>query len=298
MRSLVPKLGTALMGLLGCFCAPVLAQQIQAPSFVQAQEVVRSTPAGQLVAEVVKNELSAHGEGRFMYRDQRTSPEGEKTKELVETDAGVVARLIAINGQPLTPQQRAEEEARLQDLSQHPERQRQRQREQQQDDEQVRKLFAELPKAFHYQYEGTDEGKSGELIRLGFTADTQYQPSSRETSVFKAMSGKLWVAIPDYRLARIEATLFRDVTFGWGLFGRLDKGGHFFVEQSKIGPQRWETTYMNLQFTGKILLFKTLNLCQVDRLSDFHAVPGGLTLTQGIELLEKNGSEMADNNGN
>jgi hypothetical protein len=254
-----------------------------------------SMAAGELVAKVVGNELGAHADGRFMYRDRRKTPEGEKTKELIETDAGVVARLIAIDGQPLTPQQRSDENGRLQNLQQHPELQRQKQREQQQDDDRIKKMFAELPKAFRYQYEGTEADKSGETIRLSFAPDPRYQPPSRETAVFKAMSGKFWVGLPDFRLARIQATLFRDVTFGWGLLGRLDKGGHFFVEQSKIAPQRWETTSMNLQFTGKMLLFKSLNLCQVDYFTGFRPVPAGLTLAQGIEMLMKNDSELAEN---
>jgi len=295
MWSSMWKLGMATTALLLWVCVPALEQRANASGGSGlAQEIMRSTSASQLVAKVVSNELNAHEQGRFMYRDQRKTPEGEKTKELVETDAGAVARLIAIDGRPLTPQQRAEEDARLQNLEQHPEVQQQKRREQQQDDEHVKKMFGELPRAFRYQYEGTDFGKSGETLRLNFAPDPQYQPSSREASVFKAMSGKLWVGIPDYRLARIEATLFRDVSFGWGLFGRLDKGGHFFVEQTKVGSLRWESTYVNLQFTGKILLFKTLNLCQVDQLSDFHPVPEGLTLAQGIEMLKKNVSELAE----
>jgi hypothetical protein len=107
----------------------------------------------------------------------------------------------------------------------------------------------------------------------------------------------MWISASDQRLARIEATLFRDVTFGWGILGHLDKGGHFIVEQSKIAPGRWEATDMNIQFTGKALLFKSINLRQIEKLSDFRRVPDGLSLAQGIELLNKNGNQMAENSG-
>jgi hypothetical protein len=133
------------------------------------------------------------------------------------------------------------------------------------------------------------------LIKLKFTPNPNYTPASRETSVFKAMNGNMWIAVPDLRLGRIEATLFREVTFGWGLLGHLDKGGHFFVEQSKIGPERWEVTYMNIEFTGRVLLFKTINLKQVEKLSSFHEVPGGLTLAQGVEMLIKHDAQVPEN---
>jgi hypothetical protein len=87
----------------------------------------------------------------------------------------------------------------------------------------------------------------------------------------------------------------RDVSFGWGILGHLDKGGHFFVAQSKIGPDRWEATEMNIQFTGKALLFKTINLRQVETLSDFRRVPDNLSLAQGIDILNKTNDVMAEN---
>ena len=166
-------LGTALAG---------QTEPASVPS-AQAQEVMRSTPAGQLVDKVINNELNAHDEGRFLYRDWRQTPEGSKTKEMVETNDGVVAKLIAINDHSLTPQQRADEDARLQNLLQHPEVQKQKQKDQQQDDDRVRKMFRELPKAFHYEYDGTENGSSGELIRLKFTPNPQYHPPPRGVGV-------------------------------------------------------------------------------------------------------------------
>jgi hypothetical protein len=106
------------------------------------------------------------------------------------------------------------------------------------------------------------------------------------------MSGKLWVAVPEYRLARIEATLFKEVRFGWGVLGHLDKGGHFYVEQSKIGPRRWEVTYQNIQFDGKALLFKTICLHETEKNNDFRRVPDNLNLAEGIEMLKDNNRQM------
>ncbi|MFB3815696.1 MAG: hypothetical protein ACE14L_16460 [Terriglobales bacterium] len=264
------------------------------PAKEDARHLMASTSPNELVQRVVENELHAQDEGDYMYRDWRQTPAGSKTKEMIETRDGVVARLIAINDKPLTPEQRAVEEARLRELLARPELQKERQKVQQQDAERVKRMFRELPKAFTYQYQGVEQGTWGELIKLSFVPKPNYDAPSRETSVFKAMAGTMWVGVPDLRLARIEATLFRDVNFGWGILGHLDKGGHFFVEQSKIGPERWEATYMNIQFTGKALLFKTINLRQIERLSDFRPVPRGLTLAQGIDILMKQKIQIAE----
>ena len=292
MDHVVWRSGTMIVGVMFCLGMAASAQQ---PSLPPAQAIQQSTPPAELVAKVVERELHAPGDGHFMYREWRQASEGTKVREVIETGAGAVARLIAINDQPLTPQQGAEEDTRLQNLLQHPELQKQKEKDQRQDDEEVSKMFRELPKAFLYNYEGVEQGQAGELLRLKFVPNPRYQPPSRETSVYKAMSGKLWVAVPEYRLARIQATLFRDVKFGWGILGHLDKGGHFYIEQSKIVAERWDVTYQNIQFNGKALLFKNISQHEVGRLSDYHRVPDNLTLAQGIEMLKKNSSQMAAN---
>lgn len=262
-----------------------------------ARTLMESVTPNTLVKRVVYNELNAHDGGNYMYRDWRQTPSGSKTKEMIETRDGVVARLIAINNHPLTPTERSAENARLQDLLNHPQLQLEKKKEQEQDEARVKRMFKELPNAFIYQYDGVQPSNWGELIRLSFSPDPNFRSPSRETSVFRAMSGHMWISASDQRLARIEASLFRDVTFGWGILGHLDKGGHFIVQQSKIAPGRWEATDMNIQFTGKALFFKTINLRQIERLNDFHRVPDGLSLAQGIELLNKNGNQMAENSG-
>jgi hypothetical protein len=267
--------------------AGVASARDASDSTALGQSVIGSTSPNELVGKVIQNELQVHDEGRFMYRDRRQTPDGSKTKEMIETNAGVVALLLAVNDQPLTPQQRNEEAARLHYLADHPELQKQKHKEQQKDEDQVKRLFRELPRAFRYQYNGMEPGPDDAIIKLTFTPDPNYDPPSRECAVYKGMSGHMSVAVPEYRLVSIEATLFQEVNFGWGVLGHLDKGGHFLVQQSKIGPHRWEATSMNTQFTGKILLFKSISLHEVEALSDFQPVPDNLSLEQGISKVEQ-----------
>jgi hypothetical protein len=274
--------------------AAALGQQAARPA-VPAPELP-PVPANEYVQRVVQHELNAREDYAMMYRDWRQTPEGSKTKEMIETKAGIVARLIAINDRPLTPEQRQADDARLQNLLSNPNLQKQKQKEQQQDDDRVKRMFRELPKAFLFQYVGIDSGKHGnEVVHLSFQPNPNYQAPSREMSVYKGMGGNLWVDKSSERLTKIEATLFRDVTFGWGILGHLDKGGHFIVEQAKVAPDRWDATDMNIQFTGKALLFKTINLRQIEKISDFRRVPDGLTLAQGIEILKKSENQVAEN---
>ena len=270
------------------------------PGQQPAEGALPSIPPQELVRRTVENELKfSKGDGsHYMFKERRQTPEGSKTKMMVETKQGTVAYLIAVNDKPVSPEQRQQENVRLQNLLSNADEQNRKKKEQQADDDRMTKMFRELPKAFNYQYDGTVQGSNGHTwVRLKFEPNPDYTPASRETSVFKAMSGVMVIDPKVERLAKIEATLFRDVNFGWGILGHLDKGGHFFVEQTNIRDNRWEPTYMNVQFTGKALLFKTINLHQIDSSSDYTRVADNLSLAQGVDMLKKHESEEAAANG-
>jgi hypothetical protein len=107
------------------------------------------------------------------------------------------------------------------------------------------------------------------------------------------MQGFLLIDPVANRIARIDGTLFRDVSFGWGIIGRLDKGGHFVVRQADIGDGSWDLTGMNLKITGKILLFKGISMISEETFSEFHSVPQDLTFAKGVDLLKSEHEKLA-----
>ncbi len=248
------------------------------------------TPEGarQLVRLAMTQELKTERDNhRFMFRLTVQKPGLVQVKENVETDDGVVARLVAQNGQPLTPAQQAAENARLAKLLSDPQAWAKKRKEQQDDEDRTNRMLHALPDAFLFQYEGTEPTPHGELVRLKFSPDPNFSPPTRETQVYQGMQGDMWIDENDLHLVRIDGTLFKGVNFGWGILGHLNQGGHFLVEQSKLDPQRWDVTHMKLDFTGKALFLFKINIHEDETASDFRPVPQHLTLQEGIELLEK-----------
>ena len=109
------------------------------------------------------------------------------------------------------------------------------------------------------------------------------------------MEGTLTVDGRQKRLVRIDGHLFQDVTFGWGILGRLDKGGTFFVEQKQLEGPRWEVTTMNVNMNGKALFFKTISMHEKEVSSDFRRVPENLSLKQAVDMLERGQAQIAEN---
>ena len=110
------------------------------------------------------------------------------------------------------------------------------------------------------------------------------------------MQGYVLIDPVHLRIAGIDGTLFKEVGFGWGILGHLNRGGRFIVQQQDVGDNVWEISSMTLNFTGKILVFKNLTINSKEVFSDFKPIPPNLTFAQGVDLLKKEqSSETADN---
>ncbi len=270
--------------------------------------------AGELVRLAVSNEVAdaEHPAARHFFRSRKQTPKGSQSRFYVETKDAMAGMLIAVNDRPLTPEQHRAEVNHLNWLMNNPDQLRKKRAHEKEDEDRTLQIVKALPDAFLYQYAGTHNGDASSqtaapqtstppggpqtqtsLVRLTFRPNPRYSPPSRVEQVLEGMKGYVVVDTSQRRIARIDGTLFKDVTFGWGIIGRLDKGGHFFVEQADLGDGTWEITQMKLNFAGKILLFKNLSMVSDETFSDFRRVPETLTFAQGAEMLEAEQEKLA-----
>ena len=257
----------------------------------------------ELVRAAVRNEIKASNDdtARFLFRGTKTTPQGSTTRLYVETKEATAGLVIAYNGKPLTPEQRQAEEARIERFIHHPEELKKKREQERESDERTMRIVRALPDAFLFEYAGeelasTGIGRAGgTLVKLKFQPNPRYVPPTRVEEVLPGMQGYVLVDAVRYRIARIDGTLFKPVNFGWGIFGHLDRGGRFMVQQQEVGDNLWEISSMTLSFTGKILLFKNLNISSTEVFSGFKRVPSNLTFAQALELLKKEEASMADN---
>jgi hypothetical protein len=167
-----------LLYLLASGTAQVLAAQVLAAQVLAAQSPAPLTDeqAQAMVKRVLRVELEAAQDAThpMQYRLRKMSPRLSTTKLIVETRDGDVARLIAFNDAPLTPEAEQNEAARLQGLLNDPSLQRHRQEREQGDAERARKVMRALPDAFLYQYAGIVETPGGPSYRLSFLRSRGY----------------------------------------------------------------------------------------------------------------------------
>jgi hypothetical protein len=263
---------------LGLLALPAAAQQ---------------TPPGELVRMAIQNEMKDNSNTRlFTWKERKYTGRENQVEHLVDTPSGVVSRVVLIDDKPLNSAQRKEEDQRLRKMLD-PEQMRRKKKDHQEDDERTRKMLSTIPDAFDFMYLGSGQGPNGhKLDRIKFTARSGFNPPNRESMVFTGMSGEMLVDETAHRLAKIDGTLFKDVNFGWGVLGKLYKGGRFLVEQSEVAPSHWDTTRMYLHFEGKVLVFKSLHIDDNEASWDYQPVPP-MSVEQALDFLNHDAQQNA-----
>jgi hypothetical protein len=218
------------------------------------------------------------------YRLRKSTPRLTSTKEIVETRDGSVARLVAIGDQLLSQADELREQTRLDGLLADPSRQRHRKQNQDDDTGRALKVLRALPKAFLYQFEGSVTSPTGRIEKFTFSPNPAFSPPDLETQVLTTMAGELWIDAAQERVTRLEGHLERDVDFGWGILGRLNKGGLIVIEQADVGARQWRIVRFQMVMSGRVV-FKNKTFDTVEIESDFVPVPVGLSYRQAIEML-------------
>ena len=239
-----------------------------------------------LVQRALANELRAASDSQhpMCYHLRKTSPRLTTTKAICETADGAVARLIAVNDAPLSTADEAREQGRLDQLLSDPGKQRHRKQSQDSDTARALKVLRSLPNAFVYEYAGAGQVSSGSVEKFRFKPNPKFDPPDMETQVLTQMTGELWIDPAQERVTRLDGRLREDVDFGWGILGRLYKGGTVVIEQADVGDHQWRVVHFDMKMSARVV-FKTKVFDTAEDESQFVSVPAGIRYQQAIAML-------------
>lgn len=271
-------------GLLGPSLPPLPQQTNDSAASIQGHEQ-------QFVQEILSNELNEQREDHSLWQFKQDKYEfGRRdTFAVYMTERGELDRLIAINGQPLTPQEARTEDVRIAKLISDPKQVQAEKQEKGKDQQEELRLLRILPNAFLYQYASTENG----LVKLNFTPNPAFHSTDHESQVFHELAGAIWLDPSAKRLARMEGRLVGPVKFLWGLLGHLDQGGTFSVTQQDVGSGYWEMTDLDVHMNGKALFFKTISVKQDQHNFDYKPVPSTVTLVDAARITRLDSTESA-----
>jgi len=267
-----------------CFCLASLTLAL-AQNHTPAAETPLPQDATQYARDIVQHQMEAEAADHthWRYRIHREDDKGSQDRDVIDTKEGQIARTLFINGQPLTAEQRAADEARMKKLVEDASERAKRDKRAKDDEDKLTQMLKAIPDAFIFKYDGEENGQ----VRLTFFPNPHYTAPNRELQVFRSLGGKMWIDRASRRLARMDGALFEDVTFGWGLLGRLNKGGTFSVVQSQVADDHWEVVSLDVRMSGHAVIFKSINVKQSQRLTDFRRMSDTLTISEAYQLLQK-----------
>jgi hypothetical protein len=229
--------------------------------------------------EVAARQQVAHFAYTAEERSIRTGGHLWKEK-VVETTDGPLRRLIAIDNQPLSPEQAQAEQQRIDSLVKDPNAFRRMNSAHKDDELRATQLLQLLPTAFLM----TPAGEANGCVRFTFQPNPSFQPSSYLERASREMSGTVSLKQPENRLCSLDARAFSPIEFGFGMLGHIDQGSHFTLERKRIDETNWKSDRISVHITGKILLFKSLTQDQEATRTEIRVVPQNLSLQQAAQM--------------
>ncbi|HXA84248.1 MAG TPA: hypothetical protein VNZ47_04180 [Candidatus Dormibacteraeota bacterium] len=217
----------------------------------------------------------------FQYQERLEWSWGTETRSVIETPEGRADRIVLFNDEPLSPDHQAKQQHRLEQLLSDRDAVKNDLKDQRAETQRRARMVKAFPKAFFFDFAGWEKG----LLRFNFRPDPKFSPKDRETQMYRGMEGTVWIEPVQERIVQIQGKLVKDVTFGWGIFGRLKKGGIYEITQTQLSPGRWRITALKVDVKGKAFLVDTFRVLRNETNSRFRPVSSAMTYQAAVKAL-------------
>ena len=239
------RLGTPTCLFRAAACAALAGGLLHAASPPTVAEIIARS------VEATKRDWAAAPNYNYQERDTDPSTGASRTYHVEMILGSPYRRLIAVNGTPLTPSQRQQEQSKLQ--------QEIRKRRDESPQEHARRVSAyqtgrtrdhqmmlQMPKAFAFSLRGSAQLDGHAVYVVDATPRPGYSPPNTHAKVLTGMKGTLWIDQETYQWVKAEAHVVHTVSIA-GFLADVQPGTSFVLEKMPVGggvwlPKRFEMT--------------------------------------------------------
>jgi len=214
----------------------------------------RPLPEPQPFFEAIRANLarSQDEQNRFAYKERRTdldfNPFGRigtgETRVIavtpVEGGKAVMRRVIERDGKPVTDSQPRRREVRM--------------------TERGRSIVDDVAATLDVKIDHRDVLDGRDAIVLTFKAKRDAQPRTREGRLARGFAGEIWIDELAKEVVKVDAKAVDDLTFGYGMLGRLNEGAMVSVRRQPIDDHLWLPVSIRFDGEGRALLFRKLTV--------------------------------------
>jgi hypothetical protein len=238
-----------------------------------AQEVVRSS------VEAIQSDWAQASRYSYLERDvesKRRSPRVAKTYRVLMIDGSPYNVVNAINDEPLSQRDQAEEQQKLQREIEKRRGESDRERKKriakyQKDRDRDHQMLAEMVDAFQFRFTGEAQVNGHSCWVLAAEPKPGYQPSSHEGRVLKGMQGQLWIDKATHQWVKVHAEVVKPVSF-FGFIAKVGPGTEFDLEQAPVAAGIWLPTVFNVRVKASALGFNQ-DSSENDTYRDYQPMP-------------------------
>jgi hypothetical protein len=112
-----------------------------------------------------------------------------------------------------------------------------------------------------------------DAIVATFKARRDANPQTREGRLAREFAGEIWIDEQARQVVKVDATAMDDLSFGYGVLGRLNKGARVSVRQQPIEENLWLPVSIRFDGEGRALLFRKLTINFALDWFDYRRVP-------------------------
>lgn len=94
-----------------------------------------------------------------------------------------------------------------------------------------------------------------ETLVLTFTPKRGVEPKTREGRLARGFAGQIWVDEQAQEVARVDAKAIDDLSFGYGVLGRLNKGATVTVRRQPVDGNLWLPVSIRFNGEGRALMY-------------------------------------------
>jgi hypothetical protein len=102
--------------------------------------------------------------------------------------------------------------------------------------------------------------ESRDAIVLTFKPKRDATPRTREGRLARDFAGEIWIDELAREVVRVDARAIDDLTFGYGVFARLNEGATVTVRRQRIDENLWLPVSIRFNGEGRALLFRKLKI--------------------------------------
>jgi hypothetical protein len=182
-------------------------------------------------------------------------------------------KLLAVNGEPLSAAQAAEEEKKLQREIAHrrnesPEARKKRVSQYEAERRQDHALMTEMVKAFQYKLLGVETMNGRKCYVVEAAPAPGYRPPTHETKVLTGMRGKMWIDAAEFQWVKVHAEVFRSVAFGL-FIAHVQPGTEFTLEEAPVYGRVWLPTHFVTDVKASVMHFWSRNSREEETYTDY-----------------------------